>query len=148
MKELRKHWWLVAGLALFMGCASGPKYSQVSNMIPPVGPEQGRIFFYRASALGAAVQPSVMLNGETIGTAQPDGFFYVDRPPGNYQVSTTTEVKRTLSLLLEKEQVRYVRLNISMGFFVGHVYPELVEPGVGEKQIQGCSYIGRRLPKP
>jgi len=24
---------------------------------------------------------------------------------------------------------------------VGHVYPELVEPAVGEKEIQDCSYV-------
>ena len=103
-----------------------------------------RIYFYRTAVLGAAVQPSVKLNGEKIGTAKPKGFFYVDRDPGNYEVETTTEVKRRLSLTLDKGVARYVRLNIAMGFFAGHVYPELVEDATGEKEIAKCSQTGRK----
>ena len=76
-------------------------------------------------------------------TAAPDGSFQIyNIPPGTYEVSTTTEVKRSLSLTLDKGQTRYVRFNIAIGFFVGHVYPELVENEVGEKEIAGCKYIG------
>ena len=90
----------------------------------------------------AAVQPDVKLNGEVVGTAVPNGFFYVDRPAGKYDILTTTEVDRKLSLTLDKGQTRYVRLGVSIGFFVGHVYPELVEPSVGAKEIQETQYSG------
>ena len=136
--------WLIAVVAVLSGCATGPKYAQVRNTIPALNPEQGRVFIYRATAFGAAVQPAVKLNDEKVGTAKPKGFFYVDRPAGNYQISTSTEVKRTLSLTLDKAQTRYVRLNMAWGFFVGHCYPELVEPEVGEKEIQKCSHIGEK----
>ena len=76
-----------------------------------------------------------------IGTAKPGGFFFVDRVPGNYQVETSTEVKRQLSLTLEKQQTRYVRLNLAMGFFVGHVFPELVDDATGEKEIAKCKLV-------
>ena len=135
----------VALLALAAGCASGPKFSQVRSSIPDCAPEHGRIYVYRVSGFGAAVQPDVKLNGETIGKAQPKGAFYIDRPPGTYEMSTKTEVTRKLSLTLDKGQTRYVRLGISFGFFVGHVYPELVEQPVGEKEIQNCSYTGPKL---
>jgi hypothetical protein len=52
-------------------------------------------------------------------------------------------VDRKLSLTLDAGQTRYVRLNISMGFFVGHVYPELVNLDVGQKEIHDCRYIGK-----
>jgi hypothetical protein len=104
----------------------------------------GRIYLYRTSVLGAAIQPKVKLNGEVIGKAVPKGFFYVDKKAGNYEIMTSTEVKRKLSLTLDEGQTRYVRLNISMGFFVGHVYPKLVESQVGEKEIQNCRYIGQK----
>jgi hypothetical protein len=29
-----------------------------------------------------------------------------------------------------------------MGFFVGHVYPKLIENAIAEKGIQDCHYIG------
>lgn len=127
---------------LLAGCATGPKFAEVIPSLSKMPPDSGRIYLYRATALGAAVQPEVKLNGQVIGKSVPRGFFYVDRKPGNYEILTSTEVDRKLSLTLDKEQTRYVRLNISLGFFVGHVYPELVDTEVGEKEIQECSYIG------
>jgi hypothetical protein len=47
-----------------------------------------------AVVLGAAVQRAVKLNGEVVGKAVPQGFFYVDRPPGDYTVTTATEVEK------------------------------------------------------
>ena len=133
---------LTCGIALLSGCASGPKFAQARASIPPAPQDHGRIYFFRTSALGAAVQPAVKLNGEKVGTAKPGGFFYADRAPGNYQIETSTEVKRRLSLSLDKGQTRYVRLNMGMGFFVGHVWPELVDDQTGEKEISKCSFTG------
>jgi hypothetical protein len=127
------------------GCAtSGAKFSEMKASMPSLAADSARIYLYRTAILGAAVQPQVKLNGEAIGKAVPRGFFYVDRPAGAYEVSTSTEVKRNLSLTLEKGQTRYVRLNISMGFFVGHVYPELVEDAEGAAQIANCHYTGQK----
>jgi hypothetical protein len=125
-----------------IGCASGMKYSEFKPQMPSPSPDTGRIFFYRPSVLGAAIQPSVMLNNEKVGKAISHGFFYVDRKAGEYQVVTSTEVKRKLSFVLDKGQKRYVRFSIGIGFFVGHVYGELVDPDVGMKEIQNCKYTG------
>jgi len=127
------------------GCATtGPTYSEMQSTMPSQNPETGRIYIYRATAIGAAVQPAVYVNDEEVGNAVPHGFFYVDRPPGNYEIKTSTEVKRTLSLNMDPGETCYVRLNISLGFFVGHVYPELVERNVGESEIMDCHYLGQQ----
>ena len=137
-------WLVVLTMALPMvGCASGPKFSDVAPTLKTLSPDVGRLYIYRTAVVGAAVQPAVKLNGEVVGSAVPRGFFYVDKPPGNYQIETSTEVDRKLSLTLEGGQVRYVRLSISMGFFVGHVYPELVDSKEGEAEIRDCSYTGK-----
>ncbi len=135
----------VAALCVGLGaCAtSGPKYSETRPFAATAAAGDGRIFFYRTAVLGMAVQPDVRINGEVVGTATPNGYFYVDRKPGNYEVTTTTEVERKLSLTLDKDQTRYVRLGISMGFFVGHVFPELVDSEVGLKELQDCRYTGK-----
>ena len=52
------------------------------------------------------------------------------------EVTTTTELKKSLTFHLDAGQTRYVKLSISMGFMVGHVYPELVENTVGASEIQ------------
>ncbi len=137
---------LVLCVVALSGCASsGPKYSELKSKLPALSPEQGRIFVYRKTTFGAAVQPAVKLNEQEVGKAVPKGFFYVDRPPGNQQISASTEVKRTLSLTLDKGQTRFVRLNVSWGFFVGHVYPELVESKLGEEEMADCHLLS---PKP
>jgi len=134
---------VIIASGLLAACAtSGPKFSEMAPAMSPVNSDMGRIYFYRTTVLGAAVQPAVRLNGAVVGKAVPDGFFYVDSPPGNYQVATETEVERKLTFTLESGQVRYVRLNISMGFFVGHVYGELVDEAKGQREIADLHYTG------
>jgi hypothetical protein len=130
---------------IFLGaCAtSGPKFSEYRTQIQPANPELGRIFFYRTSVLGAALRPNVVLNNETVGEAIARGFFYVDRAPGEYIVVTSTEVNRKASFTLERGQNRYIRFGVSMGFFVGHVYPELVDEQVALSEISDCSLTGQ-----
>lgn len=127
-------------------CASGLKFTQVNPNTAPKSADIGRIFFYRPSALGAGLRPDVLLNGEKVGEAISWGFFYVDRPPGNYEVVTSTEVKRKLTFVLEKGQTRFVRFSTSFGFFVGHVYGELVDENVGLSEIQESRYTGAEPP--
>lgn len=141
MKKIACFVLLAVGL-LFSGCATGPQFSEVKKTFPPLSADQGRIFFFRPSMLGAAIQPDVKLNGEVIGTAKSQGAFYVDRAPGDYTVETSTEVTRKLSLTLDKGQTRYVQLNIAMGFLVGHVYPKLVDATTGEAELAKCKFTG------
>jgi hypothetical protein len=133
---------LLCACLLAASCATtGQKYSETKSL-PPLAAGDGRIFVYRTVVLGMAVQPEVNMDGRVVGRATPNGFFYVDAKPGGHEIVTATEVERKLSLTLDPGQTRYVRLNISMGFFVGHVYPELVDTETGAKEIQDCRYTG------
>jgi hypothetical protein len=121
------------------GCASGTKFVDAKASIPELKPESGRFYFYRSgSMVGAAMQPDVYLNDKVIGKAVPGGFFFVDMTPGSYQIRTSTEVKRTLSITLDPGQTRYVRFDVSMGFVVGHVSPILIDTQIAEKEIIDC----------
>jgi hypothetical protein len=140
----RQSWvFLAFAVTFFCGCATGPKYSAVASSFANLPSDQGRVFVYRASAMGAAVQPEIRMDGQLIGKAVPLGFFYVDRALGNHEIVTSTEVERKLTFMLESGQVRYVRLGISIGFFVGHIYPELVDTDVALSELEDCSYIGQ-----
>lgn len=129
---------LAAVLVVVSGCASGPGFKSVSATFPPVPAGSARIFFYRNSNMGAgaAVQPAVNLNGQKVGNAVPGGFFYVDRPPGDYEVTTTTELKKTLTFHVDAGQVRYVRLALAFGVMVAHINPELVEAQQAQPEIE------------
>ena len=128
--------------AVVAGCASGPSYQEQAAQMQPVDAANGRIYIYRKSAFGAAVQPKVRINGEEVGKAQPKGFFYVDLSPGTYDISASTEAERNLNVTLDAGEEKYVRLEIKMGAFVGHVKPVLVEKSVGLEEIQKMKYTG------
>ena len=129
------------------GCASGPAFDTVASTMQPTAAQDGRLFIYRPSALGAAIQPSVRLNEEIIGTAKPRGFFYVDRPAGTYVVSASTEAKRSLSVNLEPGDEKYIRLEMKIGVLAGHVKPVLVEKSVGLEELKKTKYIGADKPE-
>ena len=101
--------------ALVPACATGPKYADVKSSIPALDPGLGRIFFYRSSQLGGALQPTIFVNGSAVGEMVPMGFFYVDRFPGAYVVSAKTEAEATLELTLQARQTHYVKGSMSLG---------------------------------
>ena len=132
-------------------CAS---FSAPARHRDPSSPKQSRLPQPRPPETGASTctgrpfsewrcSPRSGSTARSSAQATPNGYFYVDRKPGTYEITTTTEVERKLSLTLDKDQMRYVRLGISMGFFVGHVYPELVDTDVGLKELQDCRYTGK-----
>lgn len=127
---------------MLVGCASGPTYNEVAGTIEPTPQGEGRIYIYRTTAFGAAIRPAIRLDGEIVGKAIPKGFFYIDRPAGTYQISASTEAKRSLSLNLEAGDQKYVRLEIKMGVFAGHVKPVLVDSAIGQEELKKTKYIG------
>ena len=132
----------VVGLLILSCATSGPKYSEMADSIPTLSNENGRVYIYRTSVLGAAIQPAVEMDGKVVGKAVPKGFFYVDCTSGNHRIATSTEVERELTFHIGEGQTRYVRLNVSLGFFVGHVYPDLIEQEEAVSEIGDCHYIG------
>ena len=128
-------------LLLVAACATGPKFDAVQTGFPAVPPDQGRIYIYRITGMvGAALQPAVKLDDVKIGESVAEGFFYVDRPPGQYTISTTTEKREAVTFTLAAGEVKYVRMGVGLGLFVGHVIPTVVDNEQGEREIRECHY--------
>lgn len=134
---------LTFSIIVLSGCASGPTYNEYASSIPAMTSDSARVYVYRTSTLGTAIQPKIKINGEVVGKAVPQGFFFVDRPAGSCEISASTEVKRSLTLGLEPGDERYVRLEVKMGLFAGHIKPVLVDNAVGKKEITKTKYIGK-----
>ena len=124
------------------GCASGVKYADYENLIPALDTQQSRLYIYRVSAFGAAIQPEVRIDNFAVCKAVPEGFIFKDVRPGSHKVQCSTEVSRALSLTLKPGQTKYVRLDVSFGFIVGHISPKLIEEEVALKELKKCKYIG------
>jgi hypothetical protein len=146
MKILKALFAFITISVLLSGCASGPKMSEIKASIRPIPQDNGRIFFYRKSVLvGDVLKPKILLNGKEIGKAIPDGFFFLDLPSGKYEVATSTEVERKLSLRLTPGEQKYVRFAIKAGILVGRVQPELIDKKQATAEIGDMHYIGKPL---
>ena len=100
----------------------------------------GRIYFYRrADVAGTVIEPTVDMDGVKIGNAIPGGYFYFDKPSGQYQISTPTgddDIKVTVAA----GETLYVRLTFGLGEFVPHLTPTLVRSELGASEIRKCHY--------
>lgn len=103
----------------------------------------GRIYFYRdRNIVGAAIQPVIRLNGEAVGNSTPGGFFFVDRPQGQYVAAVATETVNTVEFTLAAGETRYVRTYVSLGILIGRAYPELVVPEQAIAELADLDHIG------
>lgn len=131
---------LVAGLA---GCASGVKHQDMASSIPSLKAGQGRVYFLRSSSMfGAAVQPDIRLNNEVVGASKPGGFFFVDRPAGNYMASATTETEKAASFVLQPGETKYLRTSPAMGLLVGRIVISIEEAAKAQAELASLSYTG------
>ncbi len=129
--------------ACLFGCsASGPRFSEMAGSIPSLGENQGRIYFYRTSIMGMAVQPDVTVNGQFVGKSQPGSFFFIDRPAGTYRASARTEAEGTIDITLRPKQTAYILMSISAGLMVGRPEFERVAESEGRKELPPLAYGG------
>jgi hypothetical protein len=128
---------LIASALALVGCASGAKFTDYAAKLPPPKQGDGRIWFFRPQkVLGAAVQPTVYLNGRAVGTAKPGGFFHVDRPAGQYEVKCKTEWSDSTTFTLAPQSTKYIRLLMVPGLLVGHVLPREDSPTDALEDLQ------------
>lgn len=138
---------LIAALAL-AGCATqGVPYKEQEAKLPPLAASSGRIFIYRSSSLGLALQPTVYLNGAAIGTAVPKAVYFVDRPKGTYEIAASTEVEKKVTFVLETGEIKYVRLTMNFGVLVGRIVPELVAKDEATKELLDLTLISPSMTK-
>lgn len=131
-------------LPVLVACSSSG--SQSSDMSPSIGDvpaDKGRIYFFRKNrAAGKAVQPAIRVNGEPVGNSRPGKYFYVDRPPGSYQVTCSVVTDHTINFPLKAGETVYVETRSTMGVYVGHVRPSVVKKDEAKAAIAKCTYAG------
>ena len=76
--------------------------------------------------LGMALQPAIQLDNREVGNAVPHGFFHAEVLPEEHTMKCMTEWSNETSLNVTTNKDSYVRLEMMMGLFVGHVIPKEV----------------------
>ena len=134
---------LLLGAAVLSGCASGRTTAELPQSQLALAPSNARIAVYRTGIMGAAVQPKVKVNGRKTGACQPNAVFYVDVPPGTYEVSASTESTETIFVDAKAGQTHYVECSIGFGVLVGR--PNLVEvtSGTGRGKTRDLVFKGK-----
>jgi Protein of unknown function (DUF2846) len=76
----------ILAIAVLAGCASsGPTGREI--LTGSIAPSASRLVIYRASALGFAVQPDYIVDGQRAGSSQPNGFVVCELPAGRHEVA-------------------------------------------------------------
>jgi hypothetical protein len=136
---------LFVGL-LLVSCASPRGVDEPPMRLPVLKPGYGRVYFTRPGELqGSAVQPEIRMNNEVVGKSVPGGFFFIDRPPGKYSVSTATEVENTVEFQLAAGESKYIKTAATPGILIGHVTPTLEFPEQGQSDVGHLRYVGPPL---
>lgn len=146
MKNIIRLLFVMLVMGTVAGCASGQRYDEISAQIPALKAGYGRIYFTRTTEFEAlGIQPDIRLNGEVVGSSRPGGFFFVDRPPGDYVVATATEVEKTLPFHLAAGETKYIKTSASLGLLVAHITPTIVFPEQGKSDVKILNYTGPAL---
>jgi hypothetical protein len=124
------------------GCATGGMtYAEMHS--PSAGRGFGRIYFYRSGVpFGLAVQPNIKINGETVGSAVPNGFFFVDRPPGKYEITAATEVEEKVTVTLMAGETKYIQFYLTPGVLVSHANLNPVSREKAEEEMKELHQTG------
>ncbi len=128
----------------FVAALATPALSQMSGegAPPPLAAGDGRIYFYRETWHALSVQPDVTVNGEVVGKALPNVYFFVDRKPGSYEVATTAEPDRKFTVTLADGQTQYVSLEFTVSWFlVAHINPVPMDGATGARDMAGLRYM-------
>jgi len=125
------------GFALILtACAGtgGPNFKEAEKAFPNLGSDKGRIVFYRWKFPGPFYKPDIMLNNSKAGEAVGGRFFYVDLPPGSYEVAVSGE-DSTANIRLDAGETKFVRIKTGLGFAVARFYPEVVDEQAAMKDM-------------
>lgn len=124
------------------GCTSGTTYDDYSSRPQPDSSYDGRVYVYRPTTVGPGIRPTVRLDGEPVGRALAQEFFYLDLPAGDYEISAAKNTKRILSFRLKVGEVKYVRLEMKIGNASWQATPVLVDAEVAKEELKKTEYSG------
>ena len=102
----------VKGVAVRWIDTPTPTYDEISDHLPPLPEDLGRVFFYHRSPWRWDPRAEIHLNDEKVENCC-QGFFFVDRPPGKYVASLreadSSSELGPVSFTLAAQETRFVQ---------------------------------------
>lgn len=130
--------WVLIGVLMISGCASGPPFQKINEI--PAG--KGLVYIYRPSVMhGAALVPYVVINKLNAIPLKTGGYYPYLSDPGEITISVTHTAKRSITINVTAGETYYVKAGtIFMG--LGVPYIESVSAELGLSELSNC----KRLP--
>jgi hypothetical protein len=125
-------------------CAQPPTTASVA--IPPIPPQQARVWFYRDVDPGDnQTTPYLRLNGAIAGVPEQGGAFYRNVPPGRYQITVDGEgmsPSPSRDVAVAAGEQIYARIGLGASWN-GQGFAIAVEPSeVGRAAIEHSKFYG------
>jgi len=118
------------------GCASAVTFDQYIQNVQPPESGNGRIYVYRVDTVGTAIRPSIKLDGQILGRAVPNRFYYRDVPAGQHAITVPTESKSKLSFAVVAGKEMYVKVQVHITPTSWDVTPILVNAETAREEIR------------
>ena len=148
LAHLRRRLSCITAMALLLGAAScAPPPITASVAIPPIPPQEGRVWFYRQvdTADVNTTTPYVRLNGTIAGVPEQGGAFYRDVPPGYYRITVDAEGNSpspSQQVVVVAGQQIYARIGLG-GSWNGQGFTITMEPSdIGHAAIEHSKFYG------
>lgn len=133
-------------------------YRKMARQLPEIPSNMVRLYSYRPMRKGymkdslsdlAILVNKILVNNKRVGSVHPNTFFFVDRPPGSYDITLTyegTEIgadiqrrrlekRDALHVDLKAGQTAYARVEYVVGLLASLRF-EVVEPAQASVEIQ------------
>jgi len=132
-------------LIAIAGCTSEPTFDEYASTMAPIPSDRGRLYVYRLTSEVNELRPTVRINGEPTDRAIPLRFFYLDLPPGQYEISISKKTDRILTVDLETGGEIFVRLDLLNAAFFWPFMPVLVDPDKAREELRKTEYSGDQI---
>jgi hypothetical protein len=138
---------ITASILLLVVASCAPPPTTASVAIPPIAPQQGRVWFYRAvdTADQNSTTPYVRLNGAIAGIPEPGGAFYRDVSSGRYRITVDSEgmsPSPSRDIAVAAGEQIYARIGLG-GSWNGQGFTIAVEPSeVGRAVVEHSRFYG------
>ncbi|MES2207563.1 MAG: DUF2846 domain-containing protein [Pseudomonadota bacterium] len=108
-----------------------------------------RLYFYRSPGLfGAALQPSIHLDGKKIGQSKPGELFFVDTFAGSHEVivrnTLGNDPDKKLTFALGDHDTKYIKTLVGTGSSMGYIVPEAISASAAQKELSTLNLTENR----
>lgn len=138
---------VLAGAAALAGCASVPmgdpaRSAELKKFTP--NPAAGQIYVCRDDRFfGAAITPTVELNGKPVARLSRSNYFFAELPPGDHTVVIKTlEHESKFPFKIAAGQQQFFQTWISFGVIAGRGIIDTYTPEEGRKCVTASELVG------